>query len=396
MTVENVTDFKFDRWTLRYRNRDLETEYMEHAPHALIRAVRPLVLAMMPILFVMAAMELGGLISLPAGWLSAVGLAVMLAMLLLVAFYASAWVEYAVLAVFVGTAVLMLSTAENEADFSRLIPGLLLVVLLSNYVHIRYIFGIVGAAAVMIVVTAFSFAREFNPIYLIDVSLYLVIGLLASISISYTVERQRRRLYAQVKRLAIERDNQARLALHDSLTGLPNRLLLRERMGQSLARAKRHHGQFAVLFVDLDDFKSVNDTYGHNVGDDVLRQIAQHLKDKVRDEDTVARIGGDEFVVLSEHINDDRGAQIAAARIQDAVAQECKAKSVRDDTMYIQVTCSIGIALCPRDGDSLDDLINRADTAMYRAKRAGKDQTQFFNSEGNDDDPNSKATRSAS
>lgn len=393
MANDIVTDFKFDRLTLRYRNADLEADYMRHAPQALIRTVKPMVMAMMAVILMMAALELVGLIMLPSGWIAAVGVVVFLALLLLVAFYASAYIEYGILGVFLGTTGVLLLTCETEAEFVRFLPGLVLTVLLSNYVHIRYILGVVSSLLVIAMAVVFALVRGFDSVHLIDAALYLTIGLMASVSISYTIERQRRRLFAQVRMLAIERDNQEKLALHDTLTGLPNRLLLRERMSQSLARAKRHHGQFAVLFVDLDDFKTVNDTYGHRVGDEVLQQIAAHLTDSVRDEDTVARIGGDEFVVLSEHVQDDPSARIAARRIQDAVAAECVTKSARADTIHVQVTCSIGIALCPRDGASLDDLINRADTAMYRAKRAGKDRTQFFHNNGNDEQETARSAR---
>lgn len=394
MASDDITDFKFDSLTLRYRDPDLEAKYMEHAPQALIRTVKPVVLALLPVLLLMALLELAGIIAMPAGWASAVGVAVLLSMLLIVASFASAWVEYAILTVFVLTTTLLLVGADSEASFGRILPGLVMVVLLANYVHIRYVFGVVSALIVMMQVAVFAFVRGIDPVLLIDAALYLIVGLMATVSISYTIDRQRRRLFAQVKLLAKERDNQERLALHDSLTGLPNRLLLRERMGQSLARAKRQHGQFAVLFVDLDDFKSVNDSYGHSVGDAVLQQIASNLLEKVRDEDTVARIGGDEFVILSEHVQDDAGAKIAAQRIQEAVSERCVVKSARADTLHVEVTCSIGIALCPRDGDSLDDLINRADKAMYDAKRSGKDTTQFFRKESQT--PDSKATHSAS
>ena len=393
MAAEPHTDFKLDRITLRYRDAALEAEYMQYAPQALIRTVKPVVMSLLPILVLMAVFEITGLIDMPADWTSAAGVAVLLAILLLVALYAPRFIEHGILLVFVCTTALLLSYADTEAQFERMMPGLIMVVLLSNYVHIRYLFGIVGSLVVMAIVGAWGVSRGFDQTPLIDGGLFLVIGLVSSISISYTIDRQRRRLFAQVKLLAQERDNHERLALHDSLTGLPNRLLLRERMGQSLARAKRHHGQFAVLFVDLDDFKSVNDSYGHAVGDEVLRQIAANLQERVRDEDTVARIGGDEFVILSEHVQDDHGAKIAASRIQEAVAHRVVAQSNRSDLIHIQVTCSIGIALCPRDGDSLDDLINRADSAMYRAKRAGKDTTQFFRQ---DDKDGSRGARSVS
>ncbi|MDZ7684376.1 MAG: GGDEF domain-containing protein [Gammaproteobacteria bacterium] len=164
----------------------------------------------------------------------------------------------------------------------RSLAGLSILTLVSSFVGTRYLLGVFTSLALIIIVTGFTFRRGYPPSLLLDVAVFLIVGLTIAYSTGYTIDRQRRRLFGQVKLLAQERDNQEKLALHDALTGLPNRLLLRERMAQSLARAQRQHEQFAILFVDLDDFKTVNDSYGHAVGDDVLCQLADRRSERTR------------------------------------------------------------------------------------------------------------------
>ncbi len=151
-------------------------------------------------------------------------------------------------------------------------------------------------------------------------------------------------------------------AVHDALTGLANRTLLGDRLEHALARSKREGLQTAVLFVDLDHFKKINDTYGHAIGDIVLVEFANRLRTAVRPGDTVARFGGDEFVVVCEGI-DEASAIVIAGRLQDAVCQPVFGGGARH-----RLSASIGISL--GDGDA-DALIGRADTAVYRAKAAG-------------------------
>jgi diguanylate cyclase (GGDEF)-like protein/PAS domain S-box-containing protein len=151
-------------------------------------------------------------------------------------------------------------------------------------------------------------------------------------------------------------------AVHDALTGLANRTLLGDRLEHALARSKREGLQTAVLFVDLDHFKKINDTYGHAIGDIVLVEFANRLRTAVRPGDTVARFGGDEFVVVCEGI-DEESAIVVAGRLQDAVRQPVFGGGARH-----RLSASIGIAL--GDGDA-DALIGRADTAVYLAKAAG-------------------------
>ena len=163
------------------------------------------------------------------------------------------------------------------------------------------------------------------------------------------------------------------LSNHDALTGLPNRLLARQRFEQTLASARREGGCVAVMCLDMDRFKSINDSYGHDVGDKALQVISRFLTDTVREGDTVTRQGGDEFQVI---VADD--AQLGATM---ALAQQILAGLRRElviDGQQITVTSSIGIAVSLTDGDSFDELVRNADTALFRAKEIGRDNYAFF------------------
>lgn len=169
-----------------------------------------------------------------------------------------------------------------------------------------------------------------------------------------------------------------RLAYFDALTGLPNRSLLRDRIDQALALARRSRQYGAVMFVDLDNFKQINDARGHSVGDLLLTEVAQRLHGLLRAEDTVARLGGDEFVLLINELGQDVE---ASARAAMAVAEKVRATLDRPhliDNFSYSSTGSIGISLFPKAGQKIDDLLREADTAMYRAKGAGRNRIAFF------------------
>ncbi|MGH8513437.1 MAG: putative bifunctional diguanylate cyclase/phosphodiesterase, partial [Gammaproteobacteria bacterium] len=170
------------------------------------------------------------------------------------------------------------------------------------------------------------------------------------------------------------------LASYDDLTGLPNRTLFHDRIRHALDKAKRGQGRGAIAFVDLDDFKVVNDTLGHPAGDQLLQIVTERLKRAVREEDTVSRFGGDEFGILLEDIGGP--GQIAATthRISAELGRPCHINAHE-----IFVTASIGISLFPDDGEDVQDLVKNADTAMYKAKDAGKNGYQFFTSSMNEE-----------
>ena len=162
-------------------------------------------------------------------------------------------------------------------------------------------------------------------------------------------------------------------AEYDPLTQLPNRAQLRSRLGAAVAQARQHGQQLAVLFIDLDRFKNINDSLGHAVGDELLIQVAQRLSAALRASDMVSRLGGDEFVVLLENLGHaDQAAQVANKLLQATSGQYGVAGH------ELAITLSIGIAVCPADGEDAETLLKNADTAMYHAKSAGRNNYQFF------------------
>jgi diguanylate cyclase (GGDEF)-like protein/PAS domain S-box-containing protein len=161
-------------------------------------------------------------------------------------------------------------------------------------------------------------------------------------------------------------------AYHDPLTNLPNRVLFRDRIGVALAHARRLREPVAVLFLDLDDFKLVNDTFGHSVGDHLLQRLAGRLRAALREEDTVARMGGDEFTILLSDLNGEQQAAKVARKLLETIALP-----LHVDQHELFVTASIGIAMFPTDGEDAETLLKNADSAMYRAKELGRNLYQL-------------------
>ena len=166
------------------------------------------------------------------------------------------------------------------------------------------------------------------------------------------------------------------VAQHDVLTELPNRMLLNDRLSQAMGMAQRHHKKLAVLFVDLDRFKAVNDSLGHATGDAVLQSVAKRLREALRDTDTVSRQGGDEFVILLPEINTAQDADRVAKKLLATLAEPQMAGG-----SAVPVTASIGISVYPEHGQDAESLVHCADMAMYEAKRSGGGNYCFFRSE---------------
>ncbi len=196
---------------------------------------------------------------------------------------------------------------------------------------------------------------------LIDVSVVIspVLGAMGDIVAASMIARD-------IGRQTEVREQLAHQALHDALTSLPNRVLLRDRIAGALARAERNKTDVAVLFVDLDDFKVLNDTLGHAAGDQVLRIVAERLRKAVRPDDTVARFGGDEFVIVCNDIFDEK----QAARIAERLAATT-AKPVLLDDKHVAIRASIGVVL-GRPGATAEALVNDADAAMYEVKSSSR------------------------
>jgi diguanylate cyclase (GGDEF)-like protein len=181
---------------------------------------------------------------------------------------------------------------------------------------------------------------------------------------------ERHRLEEQLSRSAValsesraEGRKSRHSALHDAVTGLPNLTLFNDRLRNALAQAERHAWRLAVMFIDLDEFKSVNDTHGHDVGDRVLQMVGRRLQAAVRSGDTVSRRSGDEFLFLMLEAKEESSVAAFAVRIVETIAEACEI-----DRMKLTVKASIGIAIYPEDGRSAEELLKNADVAMYAAK----------------------------
>ncbi|MFQ5638294.1 MAG: EAL domain-containing protein [bacterium] len=188
-------------------------------------------------------------------------------------------------------------------------------------------------------------------------------------SIRYAIERNR--LLLQLNKA---REIDRYMAYHDKLTNLPNRELFHDRLKQAILKAKRNSQRVAVLFLDLDRFKPINDSLGHTAGDLLLRQVAKRLRKSIRESDSVARVGGDEFTIVLEQITHMQDAAKVARKILDRLS-----KPFVVEGNEIEMTASVGISLFPDDGSFLTTLIKNADIAMYRAKKEGNNIYQFYN-----------------
>jgi diguanylate cyclase (GGDEF)-like protein len=198
------------------------------------------------------------------------------------------------------------------------------------------------------------------------------VGLLALAAFAWIVIL-RHRVALQTSALRGSEERLRHLSEHDVLTGLPNRILLTDRCEVSLNRAMRFQTCLGLLMVDADQFKTVNDALGHQAGDKLLRELAQRLNNCVRATDTVARIGGDEFIVLLPDLRIPAEAESIAAKIVAAIAQPYSI-----DSEQAVITVSVGVVTYPDAGDDIDTLMRRADEAMYAAKQKGKNSFHLY------------------
>lgn len=247
-------------------------------------------------------------------------------------------------------------------EFGAFLYPLYLWVVVGNGLRfgVPYLFFALGVAVV-----GFALMIAYTPYWQEHTA--LAIGLLfGMILLPLFYAALLRELDSTNRELARQVEETAHAATHDALTGLANRYLLRDRLQHDIELARRHGTRVAVLFIDLDGFKEVNDTLGHNGGDALLRLAAQRIEKASRREDTVARYGGDEFVVVLNDLADEREAEVAAARFLDTFAEPIPWAGVNR-----KITASIGISVFPYDGDDIETLLQRADKAMYMAKEGG-------------------------
>jgi diguanylate cyclase (GGDEF)-like protein len=211
-----------------------------------------------------------------------------------------------------------------------------------------------------------SFAVEADNSQYIQWLRYLLLGVLGLSVVMVAVLAVNRRLNLEITRRLTAEKRLLYVASHDALTQLPNRALLDDRLSQALLSHQREQAHFALLFVDLDGFKQINDHYGHPIGDELLVRVAQLLGKAVRGSDTVARFGGDEFVILLNRVQD----LDAATQVADNILQSLSSPFTIEG-VNVDIAVSIGVVIYPRDGDTAIGLLKKADQLMYQAKSAG-------------------------
>jgi len=180
-------------------------------------------------------------------------------------------------------------------------------------------------------------------------------------------------VHAAQSQLLKEKEELLKKAYYDNLTKLPNRTLFNDRLKQAIAKSNRSQKDFAILFIDLDKFKEVNDSFGHNVGDTVLCEVANRFQSVLRDEDTISRFGGDEFVCIIEQLNSCKSPSFLAQKLIDRIKEPI---IIQENSIFL--TCSIGISIYKKDATDEKNLLHHADTAMYGAKDRGKDNYQYY------------------
>ena len=237
-----------------------------------------------------------------------------------------------------------------------------------NFIGTRFIFALCVDLFLLAVYNGLFGNLVDYPIHILfSHDFFIISANLIGGSAGYLAERQHRVLFLRERELDEERQFHLARSLHDGLTGLPNRELLYDRITQAMSEAQREGSIHCGFFLDLDGFKEINDTLTHEVGDHVLRQVAQRLILAVRSIDTVARIGGDEFFVLALNIGSEENACNLAKKLLDQLTMPMS--GIPDD---MTLSASIGICLFPYEGITVSDLIHKADEAMYQVKSSGK------------------------
>lgn len=231
---------------------------------------------------------------------------------------------------------------------------------------------LIGAYAVVFSVSRVVPARWFYT----DLSNIVAAAMITGFA-GYLIEWQRRVLFHQHRLIDRERQSHQQLAMFDQLTGLPNRMLFEQRLAEALLLSARRGDSMAVLFLDVDRFKPVNDAFGHRAGDRVLSVLASRLKSCVRQQDVVARIGGDEFLILIRDFGGPDDVVVVARKILAAAGKPLSFRGPIDASEPVQISVSIGIALYPTDGSSAEALIQSADAAMYTVKAGGRNGYRF-------------------
>jgi diguanylate cyclase (GGDEF)-like protein len=248
------------------------------------------------------------------------------------------------------------------------------------FLGVRFVYGLaINVGTVVLFYSAFGLLMLMPPSFIAASGVFLFAASVVAGGAAYTLERQRRELFVRELDIDSERKRHQVRALHDRLTGLPNRELLDDRIAQAIAMSLRDGRVCAGFYVDLDGFKEINDTFGHDTGDIVLRIIADRLRANLRNVDTVARLGGDEFFVLAPGIASSNDVRLLAEKMLHLIRQPIQ---ISPEGPSPTVSASIGIALFPYRDCSVHDIIQRADHAMYAVKRAGKGNYALADTDG--------------
>ena len=276
----------------------------------------------------------------------------------------------------VGAGLLAMMWLLTEGAISRYFPGLMLLIFWSHcFAGLRFVHASFTSIILFLAFNLlFGVARPISMEDLLSYNCYMLAANVLAACASYLSERQGRVLFLGKRELDLERTHHLTRSLHDNLTGLPNRELLEDRLELAISQSSRDERSCAGLFIDLDDFKSINDTYGHEIGDKFLQEVAVRLTDIMREADTLSRIGGDEFFVLARDIPKTNAASIFAKKL----LHQLQEPYILNDVLTLPgITASIGVCIFPYKHCSPVDIIRRADQAMYEIKRSNKGGVAF-------------------
>jgi len=386
----SLADISIHPTTLEFGNRQLEFEYHNYSFRPLTRQAQvSLILGLSLWLFYI----LLDYLFVPSGQIGVIwNIRIIIICIIVLVFFATfhSIFEYfnqqilTALALVSAGGLLAIMWLLLEVAGSHYFPGLLLTFFWShNFSGMRFIYASFTSMVILIAFNLlFIFFHPMPIVELVSTNFYILASITLAVCMSYLSERQSRILFLHERELDNERKHQLSRALHDSLTGLPNRELLGDRLEQAISQASRDERTCAGLFIDLDGFKSINDTYGHEVGDLFLKEVAAKFKDIMREADTLSRIGGDEFFVLARDILTTDAAIILA----DKLLNQLQAPFMLDNEIIVpSITASIGICIFPYKHCTSVDVVRRADQAMYKIKRGNKAGMAFADTYEADD-----------
>ncbi|MDR5171646.1 diguanylate cyclase [Methylobacillus flagellatus] len=370
------------KWTLSFENERLEALYQLHAISSLRRHSR-LALVVGAVMTMLYGL-LDPLFVKPDAFVHVWYIRTMAVMLFFAVFWLSFYRHFlkynqlflAIVALFSGLGLLAQVSYMPVAAINFYYTGLVVMVFWTyTFSGLRFFNStLVGIVLFLVFNIMFLFLRSLPPLQVLIYDVFILSANIVGGFASYVSEKQSRELFLREKDLDNERQRQQERALHDRLTGLPNRELLLDRIEQAINFSVRNNQVCAGLFIDLDKFKPINDTYGHLIGDIVLKEVATRLKYTMREADTLARLGGDEFFVLARDIGSAEAAEVMAEKLK----RQFLAPIILDGLPPIRdLSASIGICVFPYRDVSAVDVIRRADHAMYDAKREGRRESNY-------------------